>query len=246
MSAKVKKLETAMSESYNVYCDESCHLENDRQPVMVFGSIWCPKSKVPEISSDIKAIKKRHRASGELKWTKVSPAKLPFYMDLIDFFFGQDELNFRGLIVTNKQDLNHSYFNEGSHDSFYYKMYYQMLMPVLKPPHAYNVYLDIKDTRSADKVRFLREVLCNKLYDFDRTLIPIIQNIRSGESHLLQLADFFTGAVGYRSRLYPGKSKAKSTIVETISHRNGRDLVGCTPLWEEKFNLFSFSPRRIA
>jgi len=234
-----------MGEIFNVYCDESCHLENDRQPVMLFGAIWCPKSEVRKLTSDIKEIKTRHKALGELKWTKVSPAKLPFYMDIIDFFFREDAINFRGLIVTNKQDLNHSYFNEGSHDSFYYKMYYQMLVPILKLSNSYNIYLDIKDTRSADKVRFLQEVLCNALYDFNRTLIPIIQNIRSGESHLLQLADFFTGAIGYRNRFHPGESKAKNVIVETITKRNGRDLVGCTPLWEEKFNLFSFSPRRI-
>lgn len=234
-----------MRETFNIYCDESCHLENDRQPVMLFGAIWCPKLKVQEISSAIRAIKTKYRALGELKWTKVSPAKLSFYMDLIDFFFSQGAINFRGLIVTNKQDLNHSYFNEGSHDSFYYKMYYQMLVPILKPPNSYNVYIDIKDTRSADKVRLLREVLCNTLHDFDRALIPIIQNIRSRESHLLQLADFFTGAVGYRNRLYPGESDAKNNIVNAISKWSGRDLVGCTPLWEEKFNLFSFSPRRI-
>lgn len=25
---------------YNIYCDESCHLENDRQPIMVLGGMW--------------------------------------------------------------------------------------------------------------------------------------------------------------------------------------------------------------
>jgi len=28
-----------MSLIYNIYCDESCHLEHDRQPVMVLGAI---------------------------------------------------------------------------------------------------------------------------------------------------------------------------------------------------------------
>ena len=30
-----------MSETYNIYCDESCHLENDDKPVMLLGAIWC-------------------------------------------------------------------------------------------------------------------------------------------------------------------------------------------------------------
>lgn len=28
---------------FNIYCDESCHLENDHQQVMVLGAIWCPE-----------------------------------------------------------------------------------------------------------------------------------------------------------------------------------------------------------
>jgi len=28
-----------MTTIFNVYCDESCHLEHDRQPVMVLGAI---------------------------------------------------------------------------------------------------------------------------------------------------------------------------------------------------------------
>ena len=34
-----------MAEIFNVYCDESCHLEHDRQKVMVLGAIWCPLEK---------------------------------------------------------------------------------------------------------------------------------------------------------------------------------------------------------
>ena len=31
-----------MPQVFNIYCDESCHLEHDRQQVMVLGAIWCP------------------------------------------------------------------------------------------------------------------------------------------------------------------------------------------------------------
>jgi len=31
-----------MSQVFNVYCDESCHLENDHQTAMVLGAVWCP------------------------------------------------------------------------------------------------------------------------------------------------------------------------------------------------------------
>lgn len=33
---------------YNVYCDETCHLENDGINVMVLGAVWCPQSRLKE------------------------------------------------------------------------------------------------------------------------------------------------------------------------------------------------------
>ena len=34
-----------MTQVFNVYCHKSCHLEHDRQEVMVLGAIWCPLEK---------------------------------------------------------------------------------------------------------------------------------------------------------------------------------------------------------
>ena len=65
-----------MSEIFNIYCDESCHLENDRQKAMVLGAVWCPLDKT---TGDCRAAYGNSResmtmpASFEVKWTKVSP-----------------------------------------------------------------------------------------------------------------------------------------------------------------------------
>ena len=32
---------------FNVYCDESCHLEHSSSNAMALGAIWCPKQKTP-------------------------------------------------------------------------------------------------------------------------------------------------------------------------------------------------------
>lgn len=42
---------------YNVYCDETCHLEHDGINVMVLGAIWCPQNKLKEINQRIRQIK---------------------------------------------------------------------------------------------------------------------------------------------------------------------------------------------
>lgn len=73
----------------NIYCDESCHLENDHQKVMVLGAVTCPRSKAREIAIRIRELKVRSGLSPEfeLKWTKISPAKAEFYLAVLDYFF---------------------------------------------------------------------------------------------------------------------------------------------------------------
>ena len=34
---------------YKVFCDESCHLQNDKKNFMVIGAIYCPKNEVNNI-----------------------------------------------------------------------------------------------------------------------------------------------------------------------------------------------------
>ena len=171
-----------MSQTFNIYCDESCHLEHDKQPVMVLGAIWCPLGKTRDIAKRLREIKTRFGLAPdfELKWTKVSPAKKEFYLEVLDYFFDDDDLHFRALIVTDKTKLEHGQFGQ-DHDTWYYKMYFDMLKVLLGPEATYRIYLDVKDTRSAAKIAKLHDVLCNNMYDFDRKIIERMQSVRSHE-----------------------------------------------------------------
>ncbi len=231
-----------MAAIYNIYCDESCHLEFDRQSVMLLGCIWCPEDKVKENASMIRKIKDKHQARGELKWIKVSTSRNLFFIDLVTSFFNSPDLYFRCLVVKNKHLLDHSYYNQGSHDSFYYKMYYYLLCNIISPESKYNIFIDIKDTKSQSKIYKLRDVLCNSFHDFDKKLIPNIQNVRSKELELLQLADFLMGAISYYSRGL-SSNQVKVGIVNKISELSNLGLMESSPPWEKKFNLFFFSPR---
>ena len=73
---------------YSVYCDESCHLEHDGINVMTLSAISCPQEKVKQINSRIIEIKRKYNTSSnnEIKWTKISPSKLPMYTDIVDYF----------------------------------------------------------------------------------------------------------------------------------------------------------------
>jgi hypothetical protein len=235
-----------MSDVVNIYCDESCHLENDGQPVMGLGAVMCPIERLPAVKAAIRELKENHNARGELKWEKVSPSRLSFYLALVDYFFAEPALRFRGWLVKDKGRLDHDFFNAGSHDSFYYKMLYYLLEPLIQPPNRYHVYLDVKDTRSRLKVRFLAEVLRAKKRDPQGDLVARVQSAPAEELHVMQLADFLLGALCYRNRPTQIRSQAKLAVVKRIEEKTGGTLLGGTPPWEEKYNYFTFRPREVS
>ena len=71
-----------MAESFNVYLDESCHLEHDGIPVMTLGAVWCLTDKARDVSIRVRDIQQQFGLAHdfEIKWTKVSPAKFDFYI----------------------------------------------------------------------------------------------------------------------------------------------------------------------
>jgi hypothetical protein len=230
---------------FNAYCDESCHLEHDHIPVMGFGLVSIENDSVRAIAKEMKELKRAAGCVGELKWTKVSPKNSGFYCDLVDYFFKCQALSFRALIVHDKGSLDHASYNEGSHDQFYYKMYYYLIRNVVEydPAKEWRVYIDIKDTKSSAKVHKLREVLKNCFHDYSGLIISRIQQIRSDESEIMQFTDFILGAVVYATRKENG-SVAKLAVVKRIQEHLRESLCFSTAPWESKFNLFHFRPRK--
>ena len=232
-----------MSELIHVYCDESCHLENDQMRAMVLGAVWCPASHRAMLSRKVKALKKQYGLPPqfEIKWVKVSPGKLDFYRALLDLFFDEPLLHFRGLVVPDKQALNHGRFAQ-NHDDFYYKMWYLVLDRLIDPSQHYRIFLDIKDTQGQAKVAKLHDVLCSANYDFDWSVIEKIELVHSHDVLLLQLADLLIGAVGYVHRGLQ-ESPAKLALVSHLRHRSGLRLEQSSLLKAEKFNLFVWRPQ---
>jgi hypothetical protein len=239
---------------FNIYCDESCHLEHDKQKPMLLGCIWCPKEKVSYFSECIKGLKEQFGVRGELKWTKVSPVNLPFYFALIDWFFLEADLHFRALIVPDKSKLQYDKL-EQTHDDVYYQLYFWLLNKIVDPTNTYEIYLDVKDTRSRHKVRNLKNSLCFDKFDFSGQMIQQLRSLRSSDVQLMQLADFFLGAVAYRHRGFK-TSTAKLAIDKRIEMYLGFSLIAAPspsiqkvnfiaggPIYTQKFDLFVWQPR---
>lgn len=227
-----------MSEILNIYCDESCHLLHDGHEVMTLGALWCPLDRRREISVRLREIKQKHGipVSTEVKWVKVSPAKVEFYQDWMDYFFDDDDLHFRSVVIGRKSSLRHEEHGQ-THDEWYYKMLFALVSPLLKPENRHRIYIDQKDTHSGQKANKLHQVLCSSRYDFDRSIIERVQPVASHESELLQLCDLLVGAVGYTNRGLTG-SAAKMKLVARMRERARLSLTRSTLVNAAKVNIF--------
>jgi hypothetical protein len=234
----------------NIYCDESCHLKNDGNDIMVLGALSCPKDKKYEVYQDIRKIKQKHNINSklEVKWVKISNPKIELFEDLIEYFFNNEFLSFRAVVVKNKKLLDHEKYNNGDYDLWYYKMYYLLLDKCCYPDNEYRIFIDIKDTNGGPRLKTLRKVLCNNKYDFMGDIIQDIEQVNSDRADLLQITDIFTGALSYYHRgLYddPEKSNLKKRIIKKVISYIGEDIKVGTCKTEKKFNIFIWEPRGI-
>lgn len=242
-----------MNKLFNIYCDESCHLESPANTpetqFMVIGGIACPANQKDEVFKKIKDLKVKEgfKSSFEIKWTKISNSKVEFYKKFIDYFFECEALSFRAVII-DKNQLKHKKFNQ-THDDFYYKMYWQMLKWFREEPYhygkgnKYHIYLDIKDTVGYKKVKKLYEILSKSHNNINE--VKRIQEVRSHEISIMQITDLLIGAVAYENR-YPkgGKSEAKNFIVSLIKKYSKKSLCSSSYSSENKFNLFKWEGKK--
>jgi hypothetical protein len=209
---------------------------------MVIGTTWCSSLQATAHALAIRSLKTKHGLNErfEIKWTKVSPAKVDFYLEVVDHFFKEKDLHFRAVLVPDKSKLDRSAPDQ-PHDGFYYRIYFEMLKVLLSPHAKYNIYLDIKDSWGAQKVRILETLLRESKLEFPRDIIKQMKIMRSHESELMQLTDLLIGAVGYVARGLETNS-GKIKIIEYIKEQTKYTLVQSTLAKEDKFNLWRWSP----
>lgn len=225
-----------MNKTFNIYCDESTHLIHDRHPYMLLGYVSIAYPQIRIAKEAIKNIKNKYNYKDEFKWTSVHQATYKVYAELVDWFFMND-LDFRAVVV-DKSQIDESRPDYTFND-FYYKMYFQLLHTKVDFQNTYNVYMDIKDTCSSEKLSTLKRIMGYN------SSIGNLQFIRSHESVFIQLADVLMGAINYNLRKKKGDVKgrvdAKLKLIEKIQKHSNISLNCSTPLYRKKFNLFFIS-----
>ncbi len=222
-----------MSKTFNLYCDESTHLIHDGHPYMLLSYISIAYPQIRLAKEEIKAIKRKFNYTEELKWTNVHSTTYKVYAELVDWFFMND-LEFRTVVV-DKSQIDETRADYSFND-FYFRMYFQLLHTKVDFQNRYNVFLDIKDTCSGEKLEKLKKIMSYN------SSIGTLQFIPSRESVFIQLADVLMGAINYNLRIQKGDVKgnviAKLKLIEKIKRHSNISLNTTPPLSRNKFNLF--------
>lgn len=223
---------------FEVYCDESrpdllCS-EKPQAKFMVIGSLWLKAEDRQVFKNEIHELRDRHHIGGEFKWNKVSPSRLEFYSDLVDWFAEKgDRLRFRCIAVEHDK-VNLIRYHESDQELGFYKFYYQMLHPWIQDFNEYLFFCDFKRNRLRDRLHVLRRCLSAANLS---SMVCNVQAIPSVESVLIQLADVLTGVAAARLNDHIKAGSAKFLVIERLELRLGHRIAPTTRN-HQKFNVF--------
>lgn len=225
----------------NIYCDESS-VDNKNLEFFTIGAIIIPRDQKTRITKTIKELKKKYNFKFEIKWNKVSKLYADFYKELIDFFAVENDLEFKVIVIKKTLVDGNRHCNDS--ELMFYKFYYQLLKEKLNNDCQYYIFADMKSRKFKPRFkkleRYLEKLYLNRKLNID---IKHMQEYKSDEIELLQLADFFTGMTAYANSFKENRSGLRKELVEQVEKIFGIALIEGTNLHFKKFNIFKWVPR---
>lgn len=227
---------------YDVYCDESgleAITNKDAHKWAGIGSIWMPQGNRIKFKSDISIIKAKHGITGELKWSKVSPAHFELYKEIIEYFFNNREIGFR-IILIEASKLDNVMFHNSDNELCFYKFYYQLLLHWLFDNLSYSIYVDYKVNRDKGRLQNMKSFLLKKK---PLSNINVLQSLKSDESLGIQLADILTGLVvsKFNNEI---TGSAKLGLIDFVENDNLHHEIKHTSSNNLKFNVFKINLKK--
>ena len=87
-------------ETKYIFCDESRQdllaskkSITETNEYICIGGIMIPAHRLGQVKADILELRKKYNVYGELKWGTVTRGKLGFYLDIIKYFFNDDDIS---------------------------------------------------------------------------------------------------------------------------------------------------------
>ncbi|HLO76520.1 MAG TPA: DUF3800 domain-containing protein [Magnetospirillum sp.] len=232
----------------DIYADESSQTAHR---YLILGAVTMATAAVPDLVAAVRAARLPGLPHGEVKWTKVSAAKLETYRAVVDAFFALSEQNvahFHSVIIDTSR-FDHHRFNQGDREIGFSKMVFQLLAKHarLYPERLY-AYLDSRTTQQSleDLRLMLNRHAANRLgrpeFPFRRVVFR-----DSKESDILQLNDVLLGAIAWVKNghgLRPDASAAKNDLADHIMGRAGLQTLDTdTPRGRNHFSVWNFQLR---
>lgn len=227
-----------MPRDINIYCDESRY-SNPTDRFLVIGAVKCPRDRKRALVGELNDLKREYGVGGEFGWKTVSKSRGAFYEAVVDWFLKADDLRFR-CVVANKDNL----WSRDAEDGFYV-VYHQLFNHWLVNCNSYHVYLDEKRNSKRWQVNKLKSK--TEAHMPNGCKLVCVEEVRSRECALVQLADFLIGCLGYSwnghtdPAKYPDCSKFKCELCAYLAKGLNRPTLRFST-WasETKFNVFRF------
>jgi len=236
---------------FHIYCDESRQSEHR---FMVLGGLVIRATNVPNFNATMAKYRAETNMHAELKWTKVSPQKLPEYKRFIDYFFALNNANqvhFHTLLIDNHQ-VDHKRFSGGDKELGFYKFYYQLLLHAFgrrygqkEQGHRLVVHLDHRNSSySLDTLKKVLNKGMGKKFQVPGNPFVSVESRDSKKEDLIQIADLLLGAVGFQKNglhLLAESKRAKVDLAAYIAAQAGlSDLIVDTQRSNHRFSIWNF------
>ena len=214
----------------DIYLDESSQTKNR---FLLIGGIIIKTALVPLANERLAAARVPELPHGEMKWGKVSGAKLAAYTRYVDCFFDAEE--FKGAhfhcLVVDTSLIDHKRFNAGSKEIGFNKEIYQIATKFAKlyPSGVFHLYPDYRDTNQhPDDLRNILNHGRHKNRDGREWPFRRCQFRDSSKTPILQLVDILLGATAYGKNEHHKNAEAsvhKLALGRHVMRRAGiRDL----------------------
>lgn len=235
---------------YRIFSDES---RQSKDRYMVLAGVIIPQHRIDEFNQTMSAYRKSTNMHSELKWSKVSRAKLDNYKIFVDYFFAlcdTDVLHFRSIIFDNHQ-VDHKKYNDGNKEVGFYKFYYQLYMLFAreyfneKKATSFVIHPDYRHSKYSlkDYLEILNSGFRKKVHP-EISAFSAIEPLHSHNSEIIQVLDIILGAIGYVKNGYTLLAKSSPCKIELcnyIAEKAGVRNLGRNTRWgQRRFTVWNF------
>lgn len=207
---------------------------------MAIGSLWLPREAKAQLTEKFKTLCQSCGLGSEVKWSKTSGKYLSEYKQLIDFFYADDTIRYRVIVVEHsKVDVN--LYHDGDRELGFYKFYYQVLKQWLEEGNEYLILLDYKRNKGSGRYSTLRTYLERAVRG--KAWISDLTVIDSSQAPLSQLCDLLTGAIAAAWCLDLPAGSPKAMLAQYLADKRGTSTLRvCNSNPHPcKFNIFHLS-----